>query len=318
MIALTIASVQELIMKVTSGANGGRHSLLAAFLFESFNHGCHRHWRWGSFMGSVPCQPIRAVKASAGAVRAAANTAGAAATMSSVSTEKRCPPAISFSAPLDDRKTMNDMPYAAPGGRDGGGARPACDYSVVADLVASAKNGDRQAWHALVERYAPLIWSICRRYGISGPATEDVGQHVWLHLVENLNNLRDPAALPGWLATTTRRECWRIRRAPGTVSGDTQVMEKLPDEQAKTVEHELLMAERQATLREAFARLPLPSQRLLALLVADPPVPYAEISARLGIPIGSIGPSRSRSLDRLRRDPAIIGLINGEAGRGPS
>ena len=192
---------------------------------------------------------------------------------------------------------------------------PARNYPPVTDLVMRARNGDKQAWDALVERYAPLIWSICRRYGISGPAAEDVAQHVWLHLVESLNNLRDPAALPGWVSTTTRRECCRIRRVQGPVADDTQVLENLPDGHAKTVEHELLMAERHATLREAFARLPLPFQRLLALLVADPPVPYAEISARLGIPVGSIGPNRSRSLDRLRRDPAIIGLMNGEAGR---
>jgi RNA polymerase sigma factor (sigma-70 family) len=212
---------------------------------------------------------------------------------------------------------MNEMPHASSGGRGDGEARPACDYSVVADLVVGAREGDRQAWDALVERYAPLIWSICRRYGISGPAAEDVAQHVWLHLVEGLNDLRDPAALPGWISTTARRECCRIRRVQGPPTDDMQILENLPAEHAKTVEHELLMAERQATLREAFARLPLPSQRLLALLAADPPVPYAEVSARLGIPIGSIGPNRSRSLDRLRRDPAIAGLINGEAGWGP-
>jgi RNA polymerase sigma factor (sigma-70 family) len=206
---------------------------------------------------------------------------------------------------------MNETLHASSRGRDDGEARPARDYSVVADLVAGARNGDGQAWDALVERYAPLIWSICRRYGISGPAAEDVVQHVWLHLVESLNDLRDPAALPGWISTTTRRECCRIRRVQGLVADDTQVLENLPDGRAKTVEHELLMAERHATLREAFARLPLPFQRLLALLVADPPVPYAEISARLGIPVGSIGPNRSRSLDRLRRDPAIVRLING-------
>lgn len=206
---------------------------------------------------------------------------------------------------------MNETLHASSRGRDDGEARPARNYSVVADLVGGARNGDRQAWDALVERYTPLIWSICRRYGISGPAAEDVVQHVWLHLVESLNDLRDPAALPGWISTTTRRECCRIRRVQGLVADDTQVLENLPDGHAKTVEHELLMAERYATLREAFARLPLPFQRLLALLVADPPVPYAEISARLGIPVGSIGPNRSRSLDRLRRDPAIVRLING-------
>ncbi len=209
---------------------------------------------------------------------------------------------------------MNEMPHASSGSRDDGEARPARDYSAVADLVAGARDDDRQAWDALVERYAPLIWSICRRYGISGPAAEDVAQHVWLSLVESLNNLRDPAALPGWISTTTRRECCRIRRVQGPVAGDTQVLENLPVEHAETVDHELLTAERHATLREAFARLPLPSQRLLTLLVADPPVAYAEISARLGIPVGSIGPNRSRSLDRLRRDPAIVRLFNGEAG----
>jgi RNA polymerase sigma factor (sigma-70 family) len=206
---------------------------------------------------------------------------------------------------------MNETLYASSSGLDDGQARPARDYSLVADLVAGARNGDRQAWDALVERYAPLIWSICRRYGISGPAAEDVVQHVWLHLVESLNDLRDPAALPGWISTTTRRECCRIRRVRDLMADDAQVLENLPDHHAKTVEHELLMAERHATLREAFARLPLRFQRLLALLVADPPVPYAEISARLGIPVGSIGPNRSRSLDRLRRDPAIVRLING-------
>jgi RNA polymerase sigma factor (sigma-70 family) len=212
---------------------------------------------------------------------------------------------------------MNETPHASSGGRDDGEACPARDYSAVAELVAGARNGDKQAWDALVERYAPLIWSICRRYGISGPAAEDLAQQVWLYLVENLNNLRDPAALPGWISTTTRRECCRIRRVQDPLAGDGEVPENLPDEHAKTVEHELLKAERHATLREAFARLPLSSQRLLALLVADPPVPYAEISARLGIPVGSIGPNRSRSLDRLRRDPAIVCLINGDAGWAP-
>ncbi len=81
----------------------------------------------------------------------------------------------------------------------------------VTALVTRAANGDQLAWDALVERYAPLIWSICRRHRLDDADADDVGQSVWLHLVNHLSNLRDPAALPGWLATTARRECGRVR-----------------------------------------------------------------------------------------------------------
>src|ERR1700749_3822998 len=86
---------------------------------------------------------------------------------------------------------------------------------TVSDLVARAKDGDRQAWDALVERYAPLIWSICRRHRLGRADAEDVGQNVWLQLVRQLDKVRDPASLPGWRATTPQRECGTIRRATG-------------------------------------------------------------------------------------------------------
>jgi RNA polymerase sigma factor (sigma-70 family) len=178
--------------------------------------------------------------------------------------------------------------------------------------VTRASDGDRQAWDALVERYAPLIWSICRRYRLGDADADDAAQRVWLHLVNHLDGLRDPAALPGWLSTTARRECSRVRCAaarPDT-AGYVLDAETLPDERAITADQELLKAERHAALREAFAALPLSGQRLLAMLTADPPVPYAEISARLGIPVGSIGPTRRRYLGRLRRHPAIVALID--------
>ena len=193
-----------------------------------------------------------------------------------------------------------------------------CDDSSIAELMMRAENGEAQAWDALVERFAPLIWSICCRYRLNGTHADDVGQHVWLQLVAHLDRVRDPAALGGWLATTTRRECLRVLRVarrPDAV-GSPLDAENIPDNQTGIGEHELLLAERHAALREAFARLPPKCQRLIALLIEDPPVPYAEISAKLGIPVGSIGPSRSRCLDKLRGDPAIAGLINAEAGTG--
>jgi RNA polymerase sigma factor (sigma-70 family) len=185
------------------------------------------------------------------------------------------------------------------------------DDPAVTALVTRARNGEEQAWDALVERYAPLIWSICRRHRLGGADADDVGQHVWLQLVDHLDKVRDPAALPGWLATTTRRECARAqraaRRAPAGHPLDAQT---IADHHAQTVEQQLLAAERHAALREAFARLPPGCQRLITLLIQDPPLLYATISARLNIPVGSIGPNRSRCLDRLRRDPAIAALIS--------
>ena len=184
--------------------------------------------------------------------------------------------------------------------------------SSVRDLVARARSGDRQAWDALIERYAPLIWSICRKYRLGRDDAEDVGQNVWMRLVAQLDKIRNPAALAGWLATTTRRECGRLVRAaqaPGAVVCEFDP-EIIPDERAGAVEQELLAAERQAALREAFAQLPPNGQQLISMLLADPPVPYAEISAQLGIPIGSIGPNRSRYLGKMRRHPAIAALMN--------
>jgi len=189
------------------------------------------------------------------------------------------------------------------------------DDSSVTSLVTHAQDGDQQAWDALVSRYAPLIWSICRRHQLGDADAHDVSQNVWLHLVDQLGNLRDPAALPGWLATTAARECIKALRAARRLHGAGYVLEadNIPDYQSGIVEQELLLAERHAALREAFIHLPQGCQQLLTLLIKDPPMPYLQISAAVGIPVGSIGPSRSRCLQKLRRYPAIAALANIEA-----
>jgi len=188
------------------------------------------------------------------------------------------------------------------------------DGSVVTDLVARARDGDERAWGALVSRYAPLIWSICRRYQLSRADAEDVGQVVWLRLVDHLERVRESAALAGWLTTTTRRECVRVLRLDQSArpAGYPHDVEGLPDVRGVNAEQELLAAERHAALREALGGLPPADQRLIAMLAADPPVRYAEISARLGIPVGSIGPTRARCLARVRRHPAVAALIDAE------
>jgi RNA polymerase sigma factor (sigma-70 family) len=143
----------------------------------------------------------------------------------------------------------------------------------VNDLMTRAGNGDKQAWDTLVERYAPLIWSICRRHQLGADA-EDISQSVWTQLLDHLDKIRNPAALPGWLATTTRRECLRLLGTAGGPLADGYVIdaEAVPDEQARTAEEEELQAaERHAALREAFRELPPCGQRLILSLIEDPP-----------------------------------------------
>jgi RNA polymerase sigma factor (sigma-70 family) len=186
---------------------------------------------------------------------------------------------------------------------------------VVTDLVTRAREGDQEAWYALVERYAPLVWSICRRHGLGHADAENVGQNVWLKLVRQLDSIREPTALPGWLATTARRECARVLHpVPGLHdAGYLRDSATVPDDCAEPVDQELSVAERHAALCEAFLRLPPCCRRLISVLIEDPPLSYAEISARLGISVGSIGPTRRRCLDKLRHYPAIAALINPDA-----
>ena len=200
------------------------------------------------------------------------------------------------------------------GGSRHGGPVMHGDKSSVAPLVARAANGDQAAWNEIVERYAPLVWSICTRYRLSSDDTEDVGQSVWLLLVEHLGDLREPAALPGWLATTTQRECQRVVRAARRYDRFRPVPEELPPPPADNtvIEQEIITAERNAALRAAFGELAPRCRELLSMLIADPPPSYAEISATLQIPVGSIGPQRARCLARLRRTRSLSAFMDRE------
>ncbi len=187
------------------------------------------------------------------------------------------------------------------------------DPTVVA-LVERAREGDKSAWDQIVERYAPMVWSICWRYQLVGADAEDVGQTVWLRLVEHLAVIKEPAALPGWLGTTTRRECLSALRGRQSREGLAAAAEHDPrtTRTAPSAEAPILVAERNAVIRAAFAQLPPHCQELLSLLAHDPPLTYNEISARLGTSIGGLGPRRARCMERLRRCPPLAALI--EAG----
>jgi RNA polymerase sigma factor (sigma-70 family) len=178
----------------------------------------------------------------------------------------------------------------------------------LATLVPAAREGDQHAWNAIVDRFLPLVGAIIRRHRLSEADGDDVSQTVWLRLVEHLDALREPDALPGWIRTTTRNECLRLLSVRGRVRPvDPQDDGGFADvaDSAAGLDEDLLAAERRQALREALAELPAGRRDLLLLLLTDPPLAYEEISARLGIPIGSIGPTRARALEQLRRTRAV-------------
>jgi RNA polymerase sigma factor (sigma-70 family) len=188
------------------------------------------------------------------------------------------------------------------------------DDRVIVELLLRARAGDQSGWDELVEYVAPLVWSVSRRYRLTSADAEDVTQSVWLRLLEHIETIREPAALPGWLATTTSRECLRVLGANSRRNHEEITVDRdLPEPgHLPTVEESLLVAERNAAVRAAFARLPLHCQRLLALLIHDPPLSYTDIGDRLGVPVGSLGPTRARCLDKLRRCEPLATLINAE------
>jgi RNA polymerase sigma factor (sigma-70 family) len=171
----------------------------------------------------------------------------------------------------------------------------------VAELLFRARAGDRLAWDAIVERYAGLVMAVARAHGLDTHAAADVSQVTWLRLVEHLDELRQPDRLGPWLATTARRESIRTLRLAGREAAvDVRDLNQRP-EQTSSVDADLLAAERNAELWQAFASLSESCQHLLRMFVADPPLRYAEIAAALHRPIGSLGPTRRRCLDCLRR-----------------
>ena len=175
------------------------------------------------------------------------------------------------------------------------------DDPAAAALSTRAAAGDQRAWDEIVERYAPMVWSIGTRFRLSDRDLEDVAQNVWLLLTEQLGKLPEPAAVSAWLAVTTRRECLRVV---------TSTRGPQPDEAADdtVIAEEIMMAERNAALRAALAELPPPCQPLMGMLVSDPPYSYAAISAALGIPVESIGPRRTRCLEQIRESSVLRGL----------
>jgi RNA polymerase sigma factor (sigma-70 family) len=180
------------------------------------------------------------------------------------------------------------------------------ETSDVSRLVRDSAGGSAEAWSELVRRYAPLVMSVIRSYRLSPTDAQDVSQTVWLRLVEHLSGLREPEALPGWLATTTQRECARqIGKLRRVLPVDPQEDGAMQQAVIADPDVGILRAEMRQALRDGLAELPARDQWLLRLRSDDPPKSYHEISQLLDMPVGSIGPTLRRCLDRLRDTEAM-------------
>lgn len=179
------------------------------------------------------------------------------------------------------------------------------------ELVAAAAAGDRTAWNSLVERFEPLVTSIIRKYRLTESDGEDVRQTMWLRLVVHMKNLREPRALPGWIATTTRNEAWRVLSAHRRVQQvDPQVDTRLNKIDQAELDENLISLERRRAVHKGLAELRSEQRELMLPLFSDTKITYQQVSSRLGIPVGSIGPTRTRCLNRLQTNTAIRALAS--------
>jgi RNA polymerase sigma factor (sigma-70 family) len=191
---------------------------------------------------------------------------------------------------------------APAGSRAAGASESREDVADADQLVRRAAAGDRTAWARLVNRYSRLIWAMTRDFKLAECDAADVVQATWLRLLEHIDRIEHPDRIGSWLATTARHECLRqlgaAKRVVPVQHDDVSLSAAVAVE--PDVDERMLADERAQAVREAVSLLPSRSQRLLELLMAEPPVPYTEISDRLGVPVGSIGPTRGRCLERLR------------------
>lgn len=178
----------------------------------------------------------------------------------------------------------------------------------IAALVESAVAGDRGSWEALVREFSIMIRAVAKAHRLGDADAADVAQVTWLKLVEHLGRIHEPARVGAWLATTARRECLRVLRDArrAVPYGDGAAEQASP---AAPPGDALIAVERNEALWRGFRRLRATDQSLLRLLVADPRPAYEQIAAELEIPIGSIGPTRARALERLRHELDCEGTL---------
>jgi RNA polymerase sigma factor (sigma-70 family) len=166
------------------------------------------------------------------------------------------------------------------------------------ELLTRAAAGERAAWDALVDRFDRMVWSVARGFRLDEAAASDVAQTVWLRLIENVDRIQDPERLPGWLVTTCRREAMKVlKRGERDIPSD---FEYDIEDESPSLESMLIEDEESRAVMEAFGELDEECRQLLRLLTVEPALSYEEIAEAVGRPVGSLGPTRGRCIERLK------------------
>lgn len=178
--------------------------------------------------------------------------------------------------------------------------RPGDVWGQAASAFERWTAGDAVALDELVRLMTPVLWHVVRAYRLPAEVAEDVMQTTWLSLVRARASIQEPAAIGGWLTTTARREAWRVARASGRgiPVEDDELSRRLPDE--ASAETEVVRRDGEARLWDAVERLSERCQALLRIVAFEHRPDYTRIAADLGMPVGSIGPTRGRCLHKLR------------------
>ncbi|MCE7007235.1 sigma-70 family RNA polymerase sigma factor [Kibdelosporangium philippinense] len=170
----------------------------------------------------------------------------------------------------------------------------------MADLLEAARRGDQASLADLVDELTPLLWQVARAQGFDRDASSDIVQTAWLKLLGAVAEIRSPMALTSWLVTVTRREAWRVRNATRMEVPAKDVMfAELPD-LGPTPEERRVEIEHTRQLWLAVGTLSDRCQQLLRIIAFTRRPDYDTVSAALGMPRGSIGPTRGRCLAKLR------------------
>jgi RNA polymerase sigma factor (sigma-70 family) len=170
----------------------------------------------------------------------------------------------------------------------------------MAELLEAAKGGSEDALAQITAELTPMLWNVARAAGLAAADAEDVVQTAWERLLYHLADIRVPQALIGWLVVTTKHEAWRIRSSGRRQRpADQEWLTAIPDDAAGT-EEQILLDEQQRALWRAVGRLSAQCQELLRIVAFIPRPDYQSVSAALGMPVGSIGPTRGRCLEKIR------------------